>query len=153
MRKLSCLLVLVLLGFAGYFGIRAWIAHVNKVDMEIAAFNRIQDPIARAAAYQSEPAAAKKEVRQNPKDLGAQLAMVRIDTAKNDYAGAAHHLRLVIRLQPQKREYQYLLCGCLLKMGRTKEAAHRLEDLTLTKDTWGDLGRKELDTILPADKK
>ena len=153
MRKLSCLLVLILLGFAGYLGIRAWIAHNNKIDFEIAAFNHIQDPLERAAAYQSEPDAAKKEVRQNPKNLGAQLAMVKIDTAKNDYAGAAHHLRLVIRLQPEKREYQYLLCGCLIKMARTKEAIHRLEDLTLTKDTWGTLARKELDNILPPDKK
>jgi len=153
MRKLSCLLFLVILGFAGYLGIRAYIAHVNKIDLEITAFNKIQDPLARAAAYQAEPEAAKKEVRQNPKNVGAQLAMVRIDTAKNDYAGASHHLRLLIRLQPEKREYQYLLCGCLLKMGKTKEAVNRLADLTITKDTWGTLARKELDRILPNDKK
>lgn len=134
----------------GAMAVKSRLDRINKEDVAIAAINKIQDPIARAAAYEADPAAAERETHKDPSDISAHLALVHIDTRKNDLVGATHQLEQIVRVDPKDRQYQYLLCGYLIKLGRAREATHRLENLTLKDDVWGKLARADLDKVLAA---
>ena len=157
MKRSKGKVVMMLIGLAvvigGTVAVKNWLARINQQDMEIAAFSKIQDPIARAAAYETDPAAAVRRTKQEPNDIAPRLALVHVDTRKGDLKGATHQLEQIVRIEPKKREYQYLLCGYLLKLGKTREATHRLENLTLKDDAPGKLARKQLDQLLASNKK
>ena len=150
-RRLMGLVVFIAIAGGAVFALKDWFTRTNQIDLEIAACNKIQDPIARAAAYEADPDAARAEAKRDRYDIGDRLALAHLDTKAGDFIGAAHNMEVVVKLQPQNRAYEFALCGLLFKVDRTREAVHRLENMALTKDQWGTLARAELDKMLPPD--